>query len=143
MTSTSETEIIKTDSRGRMRTPARRREQLLQEFAHSGASARKFSQLAGIHYQTFVGWIKRYKPSAAPLLGTCHRAHQNQPLVGGSKPASLRSGFHSSFVVWFKRFGNRLNEPGPAASPSSRPRRSSVRWIYAPWWLPGIPAASL
>jgi hypothetical protein len=27
----------------------------------------------------------------------CHRAHQNQPLVGTSKPASLRREIHISF----------------------------------------------
>ena len=67
MTSASDSDLIKTDSRGRVRTSARRRDQLLQEFAHSGVSARKFAQLAGIHYQTFAGWIKRQKTSLAPL----------------------------------------------------------------------------
>jgi transposase len=70
MTSTSDSDLIKTDSRGRVRTPARRRDQLLQEFAHSGISARKFAQLAGIHYQTFMGWTKRQKTSLAPLNAT-------------------------------------------------------------------------
>jgi hypothetical protein len=44
------------------------------------------------------------------LLGTytsrfnCHRALQNQPLVGGSKPASLRREIHNSFLVCFKEW---------------------------------------
>lgn len=68
MTSTAETGIIKTDSRGRVRTPVRRREQLLHEFAQSGVSARKFAELAGIHYQTFAGWLhrQRTKGTVAP-----------------------------------------------------------------------------
>jgi transposase len=70
MTSASDTDIIKTDSRGRVRTPARRREQLLQEFASSGVSAHKFAQLAGIHYQTFSGWLKRRKTKLAPPAPT-------------------------------------------------------------------------
>ena len=32
----------------------------------------------------------------------CHRADQNQPLVGTSKPATLRREIHNSFLVWFK-----------------------------------------
>lgn len=70
MTSASDSDLIKTDSRGRVRTPARRREQLLQEFASSGVSARKFAQLAGVHYQTFAGWLKRQKMKLAPLAST-------------------------------------------------------------------------
>jgi hypothetical protein len=64
----------------------------------------------------------------------CHRAVQNQPLVGDSKPASLRCGFHNSYGCWIKRFGSRINEPGTAASPSSRPRRSTVpsTWRCSP-----------
>ncbi len=65
MTSTSDTDIIKTDSRGRVRTPVRRREQLLHEFAQSGVSARKFAELAGIHYQTFAGWLQRQRKKGA------------------------------------------------------------------------------
>jgi hypothetical protein len=36
-------------------------------------------------------------------LKKCHRADQNQPLAGTSKPASLRREFHSSFLGFFKR----------------------------------------
>ena len=32
----------------------------------------------------------------------CHRADQNRPLVGTSKPASLRREIHNSFLIGFK-----------------------------------------
>ena len=44
--------ILKTDSRGRVRMPPQRREELLMGFERSGLSATKFAQLAGVRYQT-------------------------------------------------------------------------------------------
>src|SRR5271165_1081733 len=51
--------ILKTDERGRVQTPADRRESLLDEFERSGLSAVKFAALAGIKYQTFAAWSLR------------------------------------------------------------------------------------
>ena len=55
----SDCQILKTDVLGRVRTPAERRERLLDEFERSGASGRKFAELAGIKYQTFASWAQR------------------------------------------------------------------------------------
>lgn len=58
MTSTLSTpEVLKADSRGRIRMPRERREELLDQFEQSGVSARRFSQLAGLKYQTFARWV--------------------------------------------------------------------------------------
>ena len=51
--------ILKSDSNGRVRTPAARRESLLDEFERSGLSAAKFAALVGIKYQTFAAWSLR------------------------------------------------------------------------------------
>ena len=51
--------VLKTDSRGRVRTPAERREQLLDEFERSGLSGIKFAALTGIKYQTLASWVQR------------------------------------------------------------------------------------
>jgi hypothetical protein len=51
--------ILKTDTRGRVRTPAQRREALLDEFEKSGLSGAKFSALSGIKYQTFANWVQQ------------------------------------------------------------------------------------
>jgi len=42
--------VLKTDETGRVRTPAARREHLLDEYEHSGLSGAKFAALAGIKY---------------------------------------------------------------------------------------------
>jgi hypothetical protein len=57
--------ILETDERGRVRTPAERRESLLDEFERSGLSAVKFAALVGIKYQTFAAWAARRRKSAA------------------------------------------------------------------------------
>lgn len=51
--------ILKQDGLGRVRTPAARREELLAEFTRSGLSGARFASLAGVHYQTFMGWVRR------------------------------------------------------------------------------------
>ncbi len=51
--------VLKTDSRGRVRTPSARREQLLDEFERSGVSGVKFAALTGIKYQTLASWVQR------------------------------------------------------------------------------------
>ena len=60
MTSTNEeTTILKTDTRGRVRVPVERREELLKDFDRSGISAMKFARLAGIKYATFANWLAK------------------------------------------------------------------------------------
>jgi hypothetical protein len=51
--------IIKTDEACRVRIPAVRREQLLDEFERSGLSGLKFAELASIKYQTFATWVQK------------------------------------------------------------------------------------
>jgi hypothetical protein len=68
-------QVLKTDALGRVRTPAERREQLLDEFEKSGASGQQFAELAGIKYQTFATWVQRLIVLLSPstfknLLGT-------------------------------------------------------------------------
>ena len=53
--------VIKTDEAGRVRTPAARREGLLEEFDRSGLSGPKFAALAGIKYQTFATWVRKLR----------------------------------------------------------------------------------
>ena len=51
--------VLKTDGLGRVKTPAARRESLLDEFERSGLSGAKFAALAGIKYPTFAAWAHR------------------------------------------------------------------------------------
>jgi hypothetical protein len=57
-TPTDET-ILKTDVLGRVKMPAARREQLLDEFERSGLSGQKFAELVGIKYPTFATWAQK------------------------------------------------------------------------------------
>ena len=68
-------EILKTDERGRVRTPPERRRQLLEEFDRNGLSAPKFAALTGLKYQTLAGWLHRRK-----------REQANQALSSSSPP---------------------------------------------------------
>jgi len=58
--------VLKTDSKGRIQTPAARREQLLDEFERSGLSAAKYAALLGIKYQTFATWAARRRKARPP-----------------------------------------------------------------------------
>ena len=46
--------LLKQDVRGRVRTPRKRREALLDEFERSGLSGPKFAALVGVKYQTLA-----------------------------------------------------------------------------------------
>ena len=50
--------ILKTDTRGHVRTSVPRREALLAEFDHSGLSGKQFARLSGIKYSTFQYWLQ-------------------------------------------------------------------------------------
>jgi hypothetical protein len=65
----SESEILRTDLRGRIQYTKERREGLLNEYDRSGLSGPKFAAVSGIKYQTLAGWLirrRRAGASAAP-----------------------------------------------------------------------------
>jgi hypothetical protein len=62
-------ERLKTDTRGRVRTPVRRREALLDEFERSGVSAKKFALLVGIKHQTFATWVTQRRKLRGKVCG--------------------------------------------------------------------------
>jgi hypothetical protein len=70
MTDTNNTvgPILKTDTRGRVRTSAQRRESLLAEFDRSGLSGKQFSELSGIKYQTFATWLQKRRRAGQPSV---------------------------------------------------------------------------
>lgn len=65
MTESPPASLLKTDVLGRVKTPAARREQLLDEFEKSGASGQKFAELIGVKYQTFATWVQQRKRQRA------------------------------------------------------------------------------
>ena len=53
--------ILKTDGRGRVRTPLAQREGLLDAFERSGLSGMKFAALHGVKYPSFANWVQQRK----------------------------------------------------------------------------------
>jgi len=94
----SDGQILKTDTKGRVRTPADRRESLLDEFERSGLSAVKFAELAGIKYQTFAAWSLRRRKRAvvsAPVRAPdsvrwLEAVVEQGQTSGGKNPLGLR-----------------------------------------------------
>ena len=89
MTNTTPTDavILKTDALGRVRTPAARRERLLDEFEGSGMSGVQFAEYVGI---TFRRWRRGFstgdadaKARSVPILRTRRAAPGN---LLGSRP---------------------------------------------------------
>ena len=58
-------QILKTDTRGRVRLPKAKQEALLDEFEKSGMSGQAFAAWAGVKYPSFAHWrTKRRKQRA-------------------------------------------------------------------------------
>jgi hypothetical protein len=58
----STAQILKTDTRGRVRLPKEKQEALLDEFEKSGMSGQAFAAWAGVKYPSFAHWrTKRRK----------------------------------------------------------------------------------
>ena len=67
----SESSIIRTGSDGRLRYSPAQRQDLLDAYDRSGLSAMSFSGQHGVHYQTFIAWLRkrRQNPSATEVAG--------------------------------------------------------------------------
>ena len=57
--------MLRMDAKGRVRTPAAKREEILGEFGRSGLSGARFAELAGIRYSTLASWLRRGRLAAA------------------------------------------------------------------------------
>jgi transposase-like protein len=60
-------EILPTDSRGRVRMSRQRREELLDEFERSGMTGAQFARTIGLKYQTFAFW-RQQRQKRKPAL---------------------------------------------------------------------------
>jgi transposase-like protein len=84
MNSPTPDQILKTDTRGRVRVPPERRAALLAEFERSGLSALKFAELAGVKYATFANWRQKQRQQQS---GVSPAASQN--LLASVAPLQL------------------------------------------------------
>ena len=67
----SGTQLLRSDSVGRVQTPAEKRAEILREFDRSGASGVEFAKHIGVKYPTFAGWLRqrRLKAPGSPKRG--------------------------------------------------------------------------
>ena len=56
-----EVEILKGDTRGRVRYSAAHRAKVIEEFGRSGMSGAKFAEYVGVKYSTFANWVQRHR----------------------------------------------------------------------------------
>jgi hypothetical protein len=93
-----EVAVLKQDGLGRVKTPAARREQLLDEFERSGLSGTKFAAMAGVKYQTFALWAQRRRqqrgsaPVAAKAVDSVRWLEavvEGAKNPGGQNPAAI------------------------------------------------------
>ena len=88
-TTTTGERLLKMDTRGRVRTPAKRRKALLKEFAGSGLSARKFAALVGVRYSTFAHWVQRFREEGgeiAPVQSVAPVLQAEAPVLQAEVP---------------------------------------------------------
>ena len=110
-TSTHEETILKTDGRGRVRTPVEQREALLDEFERSGVSGMKFAQLAGIKYATFANWIQKRRRARHPEAErSSESGGPTSGMVAPTKPVRL----FEAFVGRDATVGLQIELPGGA-----------------------------
>ena len=72
-------EILKTDCKGRIRFPARMREQLLDEYERSGMSGAEFAAYYDIKYPTFATWRQKRERERRKVCPAKRGAARAQP----------------------------------------------------------------
>lgn len=65
--SPTESVLVPSDSKGRLRISKEQRKAVLAKFEQSGMSAPKFAALAGIKYSTLAGWLQRRRRGKARI----------------------------------------------------------------------------
>ena len=67
-------EVLQSDALGRVRTSRVRRAALVEEFAKSGVSAKKFAALLGVNCQTFASWVQARRKARGQLPAVAGKA---------------------------------------------------------------------
>ena len=73
-------EVLKQDTRGRVRVSAERREGLLAEFEQSGLSGAKFARMVGVKYATFANWVAQRRQRRTGASEGDGRASGDRPI---------------------------------------------------------------
>ncbi len=61
-------QVLKSDTRGRVWSTPAQRQALLEQFERSGLSGPRFAAVAGIKYQTFIGWRRKQRLAQSDSL---------------------------------------------------------------------------
>jgi hypothetical protein len=69
-----ETEILKVDEAGRVRTPPEKRAALLAEYDRSGMTGAQSARYAGVRYPTLMNWLQRRRRAGAAMASCFARA---------------------------------------------------------------------
>jgi transposase len=64
-TTNGELEILKQDKIGRVHTPEKRREILLEQYERSGMSGMQYAAYIGVKYPTFANWKQKWRQRKA------------------------------------------------------------------------------
>jgi len=81
--------VLKRDARGRVRTTAAQRAELLAQYERSGLSGPAFARVAGVNYQTFAWWRQQEQRKArVALMPACPKTGaESIRLVEAALPA--------------------------------------------------------
>lgn len=88
-------EILPTDSKGRVRVSRERREELLDEFERSGMTGAQFARTIGLKYQTFAFWRQQRQ--------------KRKPALANSSPAKTAT------VEWLETVIDKANVSVPGS----------------------------
>ena len=83
--------VLKTDRRGRVRTPAAKREALLDAFEDTCMSGAEFARHHGLAYPTFMNWLgrrRKAKSSEDPLPAPPGAVRFQEFLLDSESPAA-------------------------------------------------------
>lgn len=84
--------ILKTDTRGHVRTPLERRETLLTQFERSGLSGKQFARLSGVKYSTFQYWLQCRKGRSEGLKAVTSAPRPEVPWLEAVVQQAMPSG---------------------------------------------------
>ncbi len=79
LTNPPDEKLLKVDRLGRVRTPRKEREALVDEFERSGLPGTKFAELHGLNYQTFATWVQKRRRKTGFYEKSDSRENAPQP----------------------------------------------------------------
>ena len=73
----ADSEILKVDEVGRVRTPPEKREAMLAEYERSGMTGAQFARFVGVRYSTLMYWLQKRRKRAGQGEETASTRHDH------------------------------------------------------------------